>query len=84
MARPRNAPRTHARVAEFANDELQLIVNDLLREKKFRTSAPELLGALILAARRLPLDVVQALVPAYVEREQRELAGDSPPTEEIP
>jgi hypothetical protein len=75
MARPRNAPRTHARVAEFANTELNLIVNDLLEKRNFKTSAPEVLGALILAARGLPLEIVQALVPSYLERERKELAA---------
>jgi hypothetical protein len=75
MARPRKAPTTHARLAQFANEELQLIVNGLHSERDFKTSAPDVLGALVLAARGLPLELVEALIPAYVARERAEEAS---------
>lgn len=75
MARNRRAPTTHARIAVFAHDELDVLVNDLLTQGRFETSGVTLLGALVLAARRLPLEVLIALVPAYLEREQVELAA---------
>lgn len=73
MARPRKPPSNHARLPQWAKAELQLLVNDLYTEKDFKTDGSDLLAALILAARRLPLDVVQALIPAYIERERAEL-----------
>ena len=40
-----------------------------------------MLGALVLAARRLPPEVVEALVPAYEDRARDEIPnGDEPPT----
>lgn len=75
MARPRKAPTKQARIARFAESELQQLVDKLLTERGFKASAPDVLGALILAARRLPPDVVIALLPAYIERERAESAA---------
>ena len=72
MARPRKAPTKQARVAIFAHHELDVLVDNLYQERDFNVSPPDMLGALILAARRLPLEVVEALVPAYVARERLE------------
>ena len=70
----RRAPSEQARIAEFANVELQQIVDDLSTERNFETSKVALLGALVITARQLPLDLVQALIPSYVARERDELA----------
>jgi hypothetical protein len=75
MGRPRKAPTTQARIAEFAHEELEVLVDTLQTEAHFETSAVTMLGALVLAARRLPLEIVKALVPAYLEREQAVLAA---------
>lgn len=60
-------------MAGFAQGELNELVDELEREIHFHTEAPDLLGALVLAARRLPLEVVRELMPAYVERARAEL-----------
>jgi hypothetical protein len=73
MARPRKAATKQARIAIFAHDELDVLVDNLNRHRNFNVSPPDMLGALILAARRLPLEVVEALVPAYVARERTEV-----------
>jgi hypothetical protein len=72
MARPRKPPTGQARIADFANAELQQLVDELYAERQFEASAVTLLGALVLAARRLPHDVVIALIPAYLARERAE------------
>jgi hypothetical protein len=73
MPRPRKAPSKHATIAIFAHEELEVLVHQLNTERDFNVTAPDMLGALVLAGRSLPLDVVQALVPAYVAREREEL-----------
>jgi hypothetical protein len=70
MARPRKAPREHVWLATFAKEELGVLVHDLYMERDFPVEAPDLLGALVLAARGLPLEVAQALMPPYVARER--------------
>lgn len=80
MARPHKAPSGQARIANFANAELDHLVVALYTKLHFETSGVTLLGALVLAARRLPLEVVRELIPAYLEREQAELAA-SPGTD---
>ena len=78
MARPRKPPSEQTRIAVFAKDELEVLVDSLYRDADFDTNAVTLLGALVLAARRLPLEVVVALVPAYVRREKEVMAAPPP------
>ena len=78
MARPPKAPTEQSRIAMFARDELDILV-DILRQRAAAAAAPaptapDVLGALVLAARQLPPEVVEALVPAYEERQRDELA----------
>lgn len=75
MARPRRAPTTQARIAIFAHEELGVLVDILYDDADFDTNAVTLLGALVLAARQLPPEVVAALVPAYVRREKEVMAA---------
>ena len=68
MARPREAPSTHTRIPEFVVPELDDLVNILRGRAQQRATGPRVLGALVLAARQLPPDVVEALLPAYDDR----------------
>jgi hypothetical protein len=74
MARPRKAPRKQADVPTFAHEELEVFLGEL---NQGRTpplvTAPDMLGALILAVQQLPTEVAAALLPAYEERERAEL-----------
>jgi hypothetical protein len=74
MPRARKSPTEQARIASFANEELQQLVDALYTQLNFKVSAPDMLGALVLAARRLPLEVVESLLPTYVAREREERA----------
>ena len=65
MARPREAPTTKVNIAEFANDELGILSTILTNRAKRHVSRPRILGALVLAARELPPEVVESLFPAY-------------------
>lgn len=67
MARPREAPITKVNIAEFADDELGLLSTVLTERARRQVSRPRILGALVLAARQLPPEVVEALFPAYDE-----------------
>ena len=78
MGRPRKAPTEQTRIAVFAKDELEVLVDSLYQDADFDTNAVTLLGALVLAARQLPLEVVVALVPAYVRREKEVMASPPP------
>jgi hypothetical protein len=71
MARPREAPTTKVNIAEFANGELDLLSTVLTNRAKKVVSRPRILGALVLAARQLPPEVVEALFPAYDEEAAR-------------
>jgi hypothetical protein len=80
MARTRKAPTKQAFVPKFAHDELKDFLDKLnsAREARGQTkgpkvTAPDMLGALMLAVQRLPLEVADALIPAYQEREREEL-----------
>jgi hypothetical protein len=79
MGRPRKAPRKQAYVPEFAHDELEVFLDELNKGRRRKVTAPDMLGALMLAVQRLPLEVADALLPAYQEREQAEIAP--PPSE---
>ena len=72
MGRPRERPRTHVRVPEFVNSDLQELVNVLTERAKRHVPRPKIVGALVLAARQLPPEVVEALFPAYDERAKGE------------
>jgi hypothetical protein len=68
MARPKTEPKTKVGLAEFANEELEVLVTVLTERAKHQVARPKVLGALVLAARRLPPEVVEALFPAYDDR----------------
>jgi hypothetical protein len=72
MGRRREAARTHVRVPKFVNDDLNELVNVLTDRAKAQVPRPKVLGALVLAARQLPPEVVEALFPAYDERASQE------------
>lgn len=77
---PRRAPAKHVYLAEFAKKDLDDLVHRLWTERNFDTSPVILLGAVVHAATKLPVDLVQALVPGYLERERQELG--EPATED--
>jgi hypothetical protein len=79
MARPKKPRSEQQRMASFAKAELQVLVDRLGREADFETEAPDLLGALVLAASRLPAEVVRELMPAYVRRARQELDKEARP-----
>jgi hypothetical protein len=78
MPAPRKAPTQQVRLAIFASKELEDLVDTLLTQLRFETSAVTVLGALVLAARRLPPEIVRELIPAYIAREQVELQKPGP------
>jgi hypothetical protein len=82
MARPVKAPTGQQRIPQFVRRELKILV-DILTDRVQGESgpnptAPDVLGALVLAARGLPPDVIEALLTAYEERERAELAPEEP------
>ncbi len=74
MGRPRKAPTTQVRIAKFADVELGVLVDKLHEDIDFKASPVDVLGALVIAARGLPLTVVRELVTLYVSRERAEAA----------
>jgi hypothetical protein len=80
MARPRKAPTEQQRITRFAQRELEVLVDILVARVRGvpgpNPTAPDVLGALVIAARALPPDVIEALLPAYEERERAELAAE--------
>jgi hypothetical protein len=76
MARPRKAPTKQAVVPSFAHDELRLFIDKLNVGREQSITAPDMLGALMLAVQRLPPEVAAALLPAYEERERAEIAAE--------
>jgi hypothetical protein len=60
------------RVPQFVNADLQELVNVLTERANRQVSRPRVVGALVLAARQLPPEVVEALFPAYDERAEQE------------
>jgi hypothetical protein len=82
MARP-DIPRIPTQVAVFVRDELNELVDDLYTHGKVKTTNQDVVGALVVAARQLPVEVVVALLAAYVGRENAEAAKlSAPPTDE--
>jgi hypothetical protein len=76
MARPRQAPKTKVGLAEFANEELEVLVTVLTDRAKRQVARPRILGALVLAARQLPPEVVEALLPEYDKRARAALTQE--------
>jgi hypothetical protein len=74
MGRPRKAPTVQARIARFADDELTILVDKLLQDVDFKASPVDVLGALVIAGRGLPLPIVRELVTLYIKRERAEAA----------
>jgi hypothetical protein len=84
MARPRKAATKNVSVPEFAHDELRVFLQELNQEHRPggpSITAPDMLGALMVAVQRLPLEVAAALIPTYQERERAEL-GQAPAEDE--
>ncbi len=74
MARSRKAPQKQAFVPTFAHEELEVFLDKLNEGRKPPlVTAPDMLGALMLAVQRLPTEVAEALLPAYEERATAEL-----------
>ena len=73
MARPQKPPPTSVTVPAFVNDELGVLVNVLTSRAKTQVARGKVIGALVLAAQQLPPEVVEALFPAYEDRETTEL-----------
>lgn len=74
MGRPRKAPTTQVRLAEFAAEDLGILVDKLLQDIHFRASPVDVLGALVIAGGSLPPTVLRELVTLYVQREREEAA----------
>lgn len=70
MAKP-----TSVGVKPFVLEELASLRREL-HEAGVKASGGDVVGALVLAARRLPVEAVAAIVPAYFKREAAE-AGDA-------
>jgi hypothetical protein len=68
MARPKEAPTENTKIPTFVREELEVLVHILHDRAQQRVSGPRILGALVLAARQLPPEVVEALVPGYDDR----------------
>jgi hypothetical protein len=77
MARPGKAHKKQALVPKFAHAELQIYLDKLNEGRKPKITAPDMLGALMLAVQRLPHEVALSLLPTYEAREQAELARSS-------
>jgi pyruvate kinase len=75
MARPQKAPTKQASVPIFAHEELKVFIDKLNSRRRKNITAPEMLGALMVAVQRLPLEVAEALIPAYQERERAVVAA---------
>jgi hypothetical protein len=76
MARPRKAPTKRAVVPRFAHEGLGVFLDELNKGRKEKITAPDMLGALMLAVQRLPPEVAEALLPAYEERERAEILAE--------
>jgi hypothetical protein len=79
MAEPQ-VPRVSAKLAAFAHAELKLLVDELYTQAKLKAAKEDVLGALVLAARRSPIETIAAVFGSYVDREAAEaakLSGDS-------
>jgi hypothetical protein len=74
MARPPKAPTKQATVPTFAHEELEVFLDKLNDGRKPpKVTAPDMLGALMVAVQRLPIEVAAALLPAYEEAATAEL-----------
>jgi hypothetical protein len=72
-----DGPRaTTARIPGFVRVELDLLRSELHAEGMKISNKDDILGALILAARRSPIEAVKAVVDTYIRREAAE--GISP------
>jgi hypothetical protein len=74
MGRPRKAPTVQVRIARFADDELDVLVDRLHVHVDYKASPVDVLGALVLAGRALPPTVMRELVALYIRREREEAA----------
>jgi hypothetical protein len=70
-------PRVSAKLAAFANAELDSLVDTLYTEAHLKAAKEDVLSALVLAARRSPIEAVAAIVGTYVAREAAEIATPS-------
>ena len=75
MARPQKPDGYQQRIARFARRDLVELVDELGEEFGSRPDPSDLVGALIIAARRLPLEIVRDLMPAYARRQKEELSA---------
>lgn len=78
MSEPKD-PRKPAKIAPFVHAELGRLVSDLYTKTRIKTTREDVLGALVIAARDAPIELVAALLPRFIEREaQAEGPGDEP------
>jgi hypothetical protein len=68
MPEPKD-PRKPAKIAPFVHAELGRLVSDLYTQAKIKTTREDVLGALVIAARDAPIELVAALLPRFIERE---------------
>lgn len=68
----------HARIKPADAGLVQDLVDALYTRASLRTSGPVVLGALVVAATRLPIQVVKALVEGYNDYERQRDASGSP------
>lgn len=81
MAKVRTADKS-VKIAAFAKDELDLLVETLsTRYPSLKVRDSAVMSALVLAARKVPIEVVKALVETYWEREAAE--GTSTASDEL-
>jgi hypothetical protein len=73
MPKP-SVPMTTTKIARFANEELNAFVDDLYTEGAFKATSGDVVGALVLAARRSPMEAVKAVIETYWDRERVEAA----------
>ncbi len=74
MTDPVDARKT-AKIAAFVHAELEALVFDLYTQARVKATREDVLGALVLAGRRAPIELVAALLPAFVAREAEEKAA---------
>ena len=74
MGRRRKAPRKQTWVAIFAEAELKILVDKLKAMPEVSATPSDVLGALVMAARDIPLPVLRELLALYEVQDEAEVA----------
>jgi hypothetical protein len=75
---------TTVKIAVFARRELHQLVTDLYTDGVKIAANEDIIGALVLAARRESMDTVKGYVEAYIAREAAIKATLAPSVEDLP